>query len=184
MWAAGKKSLWRSQHKAGRRPVGRVPELAGKMNKTDKQPRERPRSYRSRVDGLLALPLFVVPAALLVALGAGSPAVPSALRLTVLLPVVGVWGFALWVFLGTSYRIDANTLTVRSGPLCWVIALSEIESVTPTREARSGPALSLDRLRILYGGGRKMLISPRDKERFLRDLDRSRAQALGAGSRA
>lgn len=169
------------QPKGGKwRVAGRFSEPAGKVNKTDKQPGELARSYRSRVDGLLALALFLVPCALFAALAAGLPTLPSALRLAVLLPLAGVWALALWSFLATSYRIDASTLTVRSGPLRWVIALSQIESVRPTREARSAPALSLDRLRISYAGGRQLLVSPKDKEEFLRHLERGRAQALGA----
>jgi hypothetical protein len=52
-----------------------------------------------------------------------------------------------------------------------VIRLDEIESIVPTHDPRSSPALSLDRLRINYrrrGKLRAILISPADKEGFLR----------------
>jgi hypothetical protein len=46
------------------------------------------------------------------------------------------------------------------------------------RGALSSPALSLDRLRVEYGRSQWLMISPADKERFLRELNARRA-ALG-----
>jgi len=131
---------------------------------------------------LLVVALLVVPLALFSSLGSGLLGLPMALRLATLLPLVGLFCLVLWTMLSTYYTIDETDLTVRSGPMRWVIALSQIESVTPTRDARSGPALSLDRLRICYGGGRQMLISPQDKEAFIRDLERGLHHLLDAGS--
>ena len=142
------------------------------MNKTGEPVREQPRRYRSRVDALLIVALLGAPLALFMSLGSGLLGLPLTLRLATLLPLVGLFCLLAWTLLATHYTIDEYNLTVRSGPFRWVIALSQIESVTPTRDARSGPALSLDRLRICYGGGRQMLISPQEKEAFIRDLER------------
>jgi hypothetical protein len=68
---------------------------------------------------------------------------------------------------------------VRSGPFRWTIALDDIHAVTPSRDLRSGPALSLDRLRIEYGPGREILISPRDQSGFLHDLEHRRLVSAG-----
>jgi hypothetical protein len=61
-------------------------------------------------------------------------------------------------------------LVVRSGPFKWCIPIADITSITPTSNPLSSPALSLDRLRIEYGRGHLLMISPRDKEQFVRDL--------------
>jgi hypothetical protein len=45
------------------------------------------------------------------------------------------------------------------------------------RDPGTGPALSLDRLRIEYGSGRALMISPAEKQRFLRDLAARRARS-------
>jgi len=150
------------------------------VNKTGESAREQPRCYRSRVDTLLVVALLVIPLALFSSLGSGLLGLPIALRLATLLPLVGIFCLVLWTLRSTYYTINESDLTVRSGPMRWVIALSQIESVTPTRDARSGPALSLDRLRICYGGGRQMLISPQDKESFIRDLERGLHRCLDA----
>lgn len=141
--------------------------------------REQPRRYRSRVDALLVVALLGVPLALFMSIGSGLLGLPIVLRLATLLPLIALFCLVLWSMAATHYTIDTKNLTVRSGPIRWVIALSQIESVTPTRDARSGPALSLDRLRIRYAGGRQILISPQDKEAFIRDLERHLRQVLG-----
>ena len=88
-------------------------------------------------------------------------------------------GFCVWTRLGTYYTIDATTLTAYSGPFHWTVALHEIRSVQSTRETRSGPALSFDRLRVEFGAGRVLLISPREKAEFLAELNRRGVQGVG-----
>ena len=129
-----------------------------------------PRIYRSKIDGFVKLAAFGLVAALVLAV-----------RTQQLHPATGSWpliafvgalslGLVLWTVLGTYYTIDDARLRVRSGPFSWVIDLKDIESVTPTRSPLSSPALSLDRLRIDYGGGHSLMVSPGDKEAFVKDL--------------
>lgn len=89
--------------------------------------------------------------------------------LTLLLP--------LWLLLDTNYALTADELLVRSGPLRWRIALGEVHEVSPSGSWASSPALSLDRLRIRYGNGRSILVSPREKQRFV-DALRERCPAV------
>ena len=90
----------------------------------------------------------------------------------VALLVMGACGIVLpiWVLLRTGYRLTEHTLCVTSGPFRWRIPLEQIESVRPSRSVWSGPALSLDRLAIRYGRGRCLLVSPKERERFAREL--------------
>jgi hypothetical protein len=83
----------------------------------------------------------------------------------------------LWLLFSTRYTLDASLLTVRSGPLKWKIPVGDIISITPTRSIFSSPALSMDRLRISYGNKRSLMISPRDKEQFLQDIQAFRSHA-------
>ena len=73
----------------------------------------------------------------------------------------------IWLWSGTRYEVDSNMLTIRAGPFRWIVPLDEIEAVTPTRAAWSSPALSLDRLRIDYGDGKWVLVSPGQREAFI-----------------
>ena len=92
--------------------------------------------------------------------------------------VVGalVLGFQYWL-LNTRYIVSADELLVVSGPIRWQIALADIDAVLPTRSVLSSPALSLDRLEISYSGGRKLLVSPKDKAGFLLALGFPSSQA-------
>jgi hypothetical protein len=69
----------------------------------------------------------------------------------------------------TYYLIDGGTLIIRSSAFRWRVPIAEIRSITPTRSALSSPALSLDRLRIEYGG-KAIMVSPEDPRRFLDSL--------------
>ena len=47
-------------------------------------------------------------------------------------------------------------------------------NIRPTRNPLSSPALSLDRLRIDYGSGRSIMVSPEDKDKFIGDIEDAR----------
>lgn len=87
----------------------------------------------------------------------------------------------LWVMLSTRYTLTVSELRIASGPFRWRIPLRQIWSVTPTRSLLSSPALSLDRLRIDYGHDNWIMLSPRDKERFLKELEVRRSSVLKVG---
>ena len=80
-------------------------------------------------------------------------------------------GLPIWLLKTTRYTLDDDELLVQSGPFTWHVPLREIRGVRPTHNPLSSPALSLDRLRIEYGR-RAIMISPKDKARFLEELQR------------
>lgn len=80
-------------------------------------------------------------------------------------------GLPLWLLLGTDYALDSKHLHIKSGPFKWRVAIADITRITPSSSPLSSPALSLDRLRIDYGRGASIMISPRDKERFIREIE-------------
>ncbi len=80
--------------------------------------------------------------------------------------LVGIYGLLVFPM---RYGVGEEELTVRAGLLRWRVPLGQIESVRPSRSPFSSPALSLNRLEVRWGRGlhRRVLISPRDRERFL-----------------
>lgn len=135
------------------------------------------RTYRSKVDGgilaILGLAIVAMLAAPITAwLNTGNAR--AALVGLVMLPAIG---FIAWIVTGTSYTLAGRELIVRCGPFRWRIDVSDIRSITPARgigvrirSSRSSPALSMDRLEIIYGGGKSLMISPAEKETFLKDI--------------
>ena len=122
--------------------------------------------FRSKIDLWLLIVLVttaVIPITqAMAALQNGANWIPQAL-------ISGLLGVSfLWLLFSTKYTINQDTLIIQSGPFRWRIPKKEITQVTPSKSLISSPALSLDRLRIEYAGGRKsILISPKDKSGFL-----------------
>ena len=131
---------------------------------------DEPSYFASKIDRRLALVLLGAAAISTAAL----TSVPQRAQPVggVAFLVIGACGIALpiWVLVRTGYRLTEHALCVTSGPFRWRIPLGRIESVRPSRSAVSGPALSLDRLAIRYGRGRCLLVSPKERERFAREL--------------
>jgi membrane protein YdbS with pleckstrin-like domain len=90
--------------------------------------------------------------------------------IAIVLAVIGI-GLPVWLMCATRYTLEPDKLVVRSGPFKWSIPIADITSITPTSNPMSSPALSLDRLCIHYGKGRTIMISPREKAQFVRDID-------------
>ena len=79
-------------------------------------------------------------------------------------------GLPIWLLFSTYYTIKADTLLIRSGPFSWNIPVSEIESVKPSRSVVSSPALSLNRIELTYRQGRRVFISPKYSQEFLKAI--------------
>jgi hypothetical protein len=126
--------------------------------------------YRSKIDAWLVIILVSVPAVLLDFILDGIGVEDRLGTLLELSVVVAVLALILWLYWSTRYTISGDFLLVKSGPFSWVIPIEDITSIEPTRNAMSSPALSLDRLLINYGHGSELMISPKDRARFMTEL--------------
>lgn len=78
-----------------------------------------------------------------------------------------------WLTIPVRYELPPGLLVVRGGPFRWRIPLDDIQEVRASRNPVGAPAWSLKRLRVDYrkkGKRRFVLISPRDREDFMRRL--------------
>jgi len=128
--------------------------------------------YESKRDGWIVVLLWAAVIVMLIAAGdIWAAHVPFAFRLLVSVLLTLVAAFVLWVLYGTRYTLTETTLIIQSGPFRWVIDLESISEISPTRNPLSSPACSLDRLHIRYRPNPTgLMISPREKTDFLRDL--------------
>ena len=132
--------------------------------------------FKSKVDTWFYV---IVIGSIVVVTGAIWPVLrqPSLENLTIVgLSLLVAVGLPVWLLVQTYYVVEDNVLKIRSGPFKRTIRLDEIRSVEPSRSFLSSPALSLDRLKIVYGVGNQILVSPRDRDAFIR--------AIGHGARA
>ncbi|HEX4025430.1 MAG TPA: PH domain-containing protein [Steroidobacteraceae bacterium] len=127
--------------------------------------------FRSKIDGSLKAIGVAMPCVALVAIVTSQRIATGVLWLpAILMTLVAV--VIVWVNLSTYYEFEGEAFVAHSGPFRWRIPLQEIRAVSESDSARSGPALSMDRLEVAYGNGRVLLISPRDKAGFLAALRR------------
>lgn len=136
----------------------------------------RPTVYESAIDWWLAMLLVATPV--------------LAAILGVYLMWTGRAGDATWLFVVGAlaalitaafavpcrYTILEDTLSIRCGLLVYQVPLSEIEHVEKSSSMWSGAALSLRRV-LVKSGRRKHLISPKDRDDFIRDLRKAVKQA-------
>lgn len=136
--------------------------------------------FRSKVDPWLGLLLAIT--------AFGPMAIAVYTVLTVPEEVWGVLPAALlpllivaWVVRTTHYTFVDDVLVVRSGPIHRKVPLASIDDIKPTRTLVSSPALSLDRLAIRFNRYDAVVISPRDRDAFLAELEQRRGRTHGRG---
>lgn len=82
-----------------------------------------------------------------------------------------VFLFVLHLFFGTVYAIEDNILKIKSGFFKFKpIPVDEIKEVSKTNIILSSPAPSFDRILIKYGKFDEIILSPKDKYSFVKDL--------------
>jgi Bacterial PH domain len=129
-------------------------------------------TYGSKIDTwLLAVSIAAVSIYLFLIFFALTAAPVEQRWLILVSTIVGIT-IPLWFLLSTTYTLEPGRLVIRSGPFKWTHNPADIKQIVPTRNPLSSPTLSLDRLRIEFNDNRSVMISPADKEDFLRELDR------------
>lgn len=82
--------------------------------------------------------------------------------------IIFVISFVVYTFSATYYTIGRDKLIIKSGLLFnSTIEIQNIKKISESYNIISSPALSFKRLEILYNKFDTVLISPKDKERFL-----------------
>lgn len=77
-------------------------------------------------------------------------------------------GILIWFWIGTKYCVRKTEVEIVCGPLKWSIEKKDIIKITKEKSIHSAPALSIDRLSILYGNYKVINISPKNQEEFIR----------------
>jgi hypothetical protein len=88
-------------------------------------------------------------------------------------------GFPLWILTSTKYIIKKEYLEITSGPFSWNIPIKSIKLVQETQSAITSPALSFDRLEIIYDEDKVILVSPAKKIEFMQKLDNEKLLSTG-----
>ena len=125
--------------------------------------------YYSKVSFTLLIIIFIV---------FFGPVIPSYLDygfnsnlFLITLVLILIYGFILHMFFNTSYTIKDEKLYIKCGFFNYKpIAISEMKKVSNSSSIISSPAASFDRIEITYGKFDELIISPKDKTKFVDDL--------------
>ena len=133
--------------------------------------------FSSKVDGWL-IPIMVLSVGGLVAAFIAVLIEPAPWPIQLLLGAVTIVVTLLLfsIFRNTHYTIDGDSLRIVSGPFKWNIAVTDIGDITPSRNPLSSPALSIDRLKISLGKRKFILVSPEDKDGFVRAIEQAQRE--------
>jgi hypothetical protein len=128
--------------------------------------------FPSKVDWWLPVLLVVVLASAPVSLALGAKHTPfTPATLAILVASLAIpFGLVGWMFADTEYVIDGSVLRVHCGPMRIVVPLDSITRIERGSSILSGMTLSLSRLCIRYGRFKEVLISPKDREGFIRAI--------------
>jgi hypothetical protein len=125
------------------------------------------RTFRSKVDTWLIWVLILGVGLSIVVLVAAA----ILERKFYLIPIGLMSPLLIWICAWPmEYTLERDRLVIRSGFIRKAVPYADIRSVEPTRNPLSAPALSLDRLMIRRRKGSGVMISPDDRETFLREL--------------
>ncbi|MBL7979688.1 MAG: PH domain-containing protein [Bacteroidetes Order II. Incertae sedis bacterium] len=121
--------------------------------------------YKSKIGLELVIPIALVLGTVLILSAWEEP------RWVGPLIILAVGSFIYYVFTTTYYVIDQNMLRVKSAFFIDLkIDIQDIHTIAETRNPLSAPAISLDRLEVRYGHHGRVLISPKDKAGFIREI--------------
>lgn len=86
-----------------------------------------------------------------------------------IIPTIFIWN----MFRSTYYIITAEELIIKCGIFYkLVIKITDIRKISESNDLISSPALSIDRLEILYNRFDTILISPKKKYEFLQSIEK------------
>ncbi|MFI1743725.1 PH domain-containing protein [Thalassobellus sediminis] len=125
--------------------------------------------YKSKISYRLLLFIFLI---LVLSFGFGIFKAESIQSIIIPIGVfILIFGFVLHLFLNTKYAIINSVLKIKSGFLYYKeLDIHSIKSISNSNSLMSSPAASLDRIELSYGKYTSVIISPKDKSNFIKDL--------------
>ncbi len=123
------------------------------------------KKYKSKIDLWLIIVLTVVFGGILVL----SIIKKDWLGFTIaMIPAIFIWN----MFTSTYYIITEDEVIIRGGIFYkLVIKITDIRKISESNDLISSPALSIDRLEILYNKFDTILISPKKKYEFVKSIE-------------
>ncbi|MFD2908942.1 PH domain-containing protein [Flavobacterium ardleyense] len=123
------------------------------------------RKFKSKIGAALAITLIVVLGSIVILAITSETSWPGVFIL------LGMISFIIHLFLTTYYIVKSEHLQIKSGFLINItVDINTIRKIIETNSILSAPAMSLDRLEIIYNKYDSVLISPKEKAEFIKKM--------------
>lgn len=87
------------------------------------------------------------------------------------LPGLVITGFFIWLWFGTGYKVENDTVKIHHGPFKQTVKVRDIKRISKKKSVWSAAALATDRLVIQYGKYNwDILVSPKEEYEFIKLL--------------
>jgi hypothetical protein len=73
----------------------------------------------------------------------------------------------IWIWFRTGYMIEDAKIRVKFGPIRWTIKINDIKKINKVKHPFTAPALSVNRLELLYGTFGVICLSPKNERKFI-----------------
>lgn len=84
--------------------------------------------------------------------------------------VCGFVFLLMWIWFGTGYKVGGGKIKIYYGPIRMTVKISEIRKIEKVKSPFTAPALSINRLDIMYGKYKNIQVSPKREEEFIKLL--------------
>lgn len=123
------------------------------------------RKFKSKIGTTLVITLVVVLVPILIIIIKEGNSLPG------LLILLGLIGFIVHLFVTTYYTVEGANLKIKSGFIVNInFDIKSIRKISETNSLLSSPAMSLDRLEIIYNKYDSVMISPKEKAEFIKTM--------------
>lgn len=87
------------------------------------------------------------------------------------LPGLVIIGFFIWLWFGTGYEVENDTVIIQHGPIKQTVKVRDIKKISKNKSVWAAPSLTTDRLVIQYGKyDWDIFVSPRKEYEFIKLL--------------
>ena len=128
-----------------------------------------PKTYYSKLSYILLIVVFIVFFAPIIVLFTSNK-INTELSLTGLFLII-IFALIVHMFYNTTYTITKTELKIKCGFISYKpISINSIKKIERSNNIISSPAASFDRIEIKYSKFEEIIISPKNKVQFAKDL--------------
>lgn len=78
--------------------------------------------------------------------------------------------FFIWLWFGTGYKVENDTIKIEHGPLKETVKIRDVKKISKEKNFLAAASLAIDRLELRYGRYGSVFVSPKEEYEFIKLL--------------